>query len=132
MRISDWSSDVCSSDLASGVRSDGGRSSDRKLRSRQRSGGAGKARGGGGQGPPQGAARRAAQPESRQLTAMNRLVVFDCDGTLVDSQANIVRAMEIAFDIHRLPPPDPHATRRVVGLSLVQAMCALQIGRAHV
>src|SRR3546814_9330175 len=24
-----------------------------------------------------------------------------------------------------LPPPDPHATRRVVGLSLVQAMCAL-------
>src|SRR3546814_11075312 len=56
---------------------------------------------------------------------MNRLVVFDCDGTLVDSQANIVRAMEIAFDVHRLPPPDPHATRRVVGLSLVQAMCAL-------
>src|SRR3546814_14683042 len=33
--------------------------------------------------------------------------------------------MEIAFDVHRLPPPDPHATRRVVGLSLVQAMCAL-------
>lgn len=59
---------------------------------------------------------------------MNRLVVFDCDGTLVDSQANIVRAMEIAFDIHRLPPPDPHATRRVVGLSLVQAMCALLPG----
>src|SRR3546814_2065646 len=106
-------------------RSDGGRSSDRELRSRQRPGGAGKARGGGGQGPAQGAARRAAQPESRQLTAMNRLVVFDCDGTLVDSQANIVRAMEIAFDVHRLPPPDPHATRRVVGLSLVQAMCAL-------
>src|SRR3546814_12787095 len=33
--------------------------------------------------------------------------------------------MEIAFDVHRLPPPDPHATRRVVGLSLVQALCAL-------
>src|SRR3546814_18910871 len=82
MRISDWSSDVCSSDL---VRSDGGRSSDRELRSRQRPGGAGKARGGGGQGPAQGAARRAAQPESRQLTAMNRLVVFDCDGTLVEN-----------------------------------------------
>src|SRR3546814_17314272 len=112
MRISDWSSDVCSSDLASGVRSDGGRSSDRKLRSRQRSGGAGKARGGGGQGPPQGAARRAAPPESRQLTAMNRLVVLDCDVTLVDSPANIMRALDIACDIHRLPPPDPARHRR--------------------
>lgn len=56
---------------------------------------------------------------------MNKLVVFDCDGTLVDSQANIVRAMEQAFQLHGLTPPDPHATRRVVGLSLVQAMRAL-------
>lgn len=55
----------------------------------------------------------------------NRLVVFDCDGTLVDSQANIVRAMDSAFLLHGLVPPDPHATRRVVGLSLVQAMQAL-------
>ena len=28
---------------------------------------------------------------------MTRLAVFDCDGTLVDSQANICRAMEEAF-----------------------------------
>ena len=28
---------------------------------------------------------------------MNRLAIFDCDGTLVDSQANICRAMEECF-----------------------------------
>lgn len=53
---------------------------------------------------------------------MNKLVVFDCDGTLVDSQAAIIRAMEGAFAQHGLQRPHPHATRRVVGLSLVQAM----------
>ncbi len=53
---------------------------------------------------------------------MNKLIVFDCDGTLVDSQASIIRAMEGAFDSHNLLPPDPHATRRVVGLSLIEAM----------
>ncbi len=56
---------------------------------------------------------------------MNRLAVFDCDGTLVDSQANILRAMEACFERHRLDPPDHHATRRIVGLSLVEAMQAL-------
>ena len=56
---------------------------------------------------------------------MIRLAVFDCDGTLVDSQANILRAMEACFDRHRLEPPCRHATRRIVGLSLVEAMQAL-------
>lgn len=54
-----------------------------------------------------------------------RLAVFDCDGTLVDSQANIIRAMETCFARHRLEPPCRHATRRIVGLSLVEAMQAL-------
>lgn len=56
---------------------------------------------------------------------MNRLAVFDCDGTLVDSQANILRAMEACFERHRLDPPCQLATRRIVGLSLVEAMQAL-------
>ena len=56
---------------------------------------------------------------------MNRLVVFDCDGTLVDSQANICRAMDECFTRAELPPPDPARTRRVVGLSLVEAMEAM-------
>ena len=54
-----------------------------------------------------------------------RLAVFDCDGTLVDSQANILRAMHSSFQRLGLPDPDPHAVRRVVGLSLVEAMQAL-------
>jgi phosphoglycolate phosphatase len=56
---------------------------------------------------------------------MNRLALFDCDGTLVDSTANICRAMERAFAAHRLEPPCPLAVRRIVGLSLPQAMAAL-------
>jgi phosphoglycolate phosphatase len=54
-----------------------------------------------------------------------KLAVFDCDGTLIDSQVNIIRAMEHSFARHALPAPDPHATRRIVGLSLVEAMQAL-------
>lgn len=54
-----------------------------------------------------------------------KLAVFDCDGTLIDSQINIIRAMASSFTRHGLTPPDDHATRRVVGLSLVEAMQAL-------
>ena len=54
-----------------------------------------------------------------------KLAVFDCDGTLIDSQVNIIRAMESSFQRHALPAPDSHAVRRIVGLSLVEAMQAL-------
>ena len=56
---------------------------------------------------------------------MNRLAIFDCDGTLVDSQANICLAMEECFARAGLPAPSRERTRRVVGLSLVEAMRAL-------
>jgi phosphoglycolate phosphatase len=56
---------------------------------------------------------------------VNRLAVFDCDGTLVDSQAAICRAMDECFQTHGLTPPDRHATRRIVGLSLPEAMRVL-------
>lgn len=56
---------------------------------------------------------------------MNRLAIFDCDGTLVDSQANICLALEHCFAAAALPVPDPAVSRRVVGLSLVEAMRAL-------
>jgi phosphoglycolate phosphatase len=56
---------------------------------------------------------------------MNRLVVFDCDGTLVDSQANICAAMEDCFAQVGIEPPERERTRRVVGLSLVEAMQAM-------
>jgi phosphoglycolate phosphatase len=56
---------------------------------------------------------------------MIKLAIFDCDGTLVDSQANICLAMEHAFDEAGMAPPSRHATRRIVGLSLVEAMRVL-------
>ena len=54
-----------------------------------------------------------------------RLAIFDCDGTLVDSQANICSAMEMCFAEAGLPVPCREQTRRVVGLSLVEAMRAM-------
>ncbi len=56
---------------------------------------------------------------------MTRLAIFDCDGTLVDSQANICMAMDHAFEEAGMTPPSRHATRRIVGLSLVEAMRVL-------
>jgi len=56
---------------------------------------------------------------------VNRLALFDCDGTLVDSQAAICRAMDECFDAAGLASPGRAATRRVVGLSLMEAMRTL-------
>lgn len=54
-----------------------------------------------------------------------RLVVFDVDGTLVDSQAHILGAMAQAFGGLGLPRPDRAAVLEIVGLSLPQAMAQL-------
>lgn len=51
-----------------------------------------------------------------------RLAIFDCDGTLVDGQAAICNSMETAFASAGLPAPDRHEVRRIVGLSLPQAI----------
>lgn len=50
------------------------------------------------------------------------IAIFDCDGTLVDGQASICGAMDKAFASAKLPPPDRHQVRRMVGLSLPQAV----------
>lgn len=60
-----------------------------------------------------------------------KLAIFDCDGTLVDSQADICAAMEAAFAAAGLVAPERHATRRVVGLSLHEAMRQLHPQGAH-
>ncbi|GAA0473803.1 HAD family hydrolase [Parasphingorhabdus litoris] len=59
---------------------------------------------------------------------MNKLALFDCDGTMVDSQANICASMDQAFVAHGLTPPDHHQTRRIVGLSLQEAVRKLLPG----
>lgn len=55
----------------------------------------------------------------------NRLAVFDCDGTLVDSQHSICAAMIRAFEGAKLPPPNRQAILSVVGLSLPYAIARL-------
>ncbi len=59
------------------------------------------------------------------LARHNPLVVFDCDGTLVDSQHSICAAMAQAFDDARLVPPERAAILAIVGLSLPHAMARL-------
>lgn len=57
-----------------------------------------------------------------------RLAVFDCDGTLVDGQGAVIAAMVAAFAGHGLAAPEPVAVRRMVGLSLPQAVMRLVPG----
>ena len=51
-----------------------------------------------------------------------RLAVFDCDGTLVDGQADVCWAMERAFERAGLPAPEAREVRRIIGLSLPVAI----------
>ncbi len=55
---------------------------------------------------------------------MIRLIVFDCDGTLVDSQHVIVAAAERAFLAQGLVPPAAAAVHAVIGLSLELAIAS--------
>lgn len=56
---------------------------------------------------------------------MNRLAIFDCDGTLVDSGATIHAALSATFDAHGIDCPSREITQRVIGLSLVEAIANL-------
>ncbi|MFN4326229.1 MAG: HAD family hydrolase [Azonexus sp.] len=50
------------------------------------------------------------------------LLVFDWDGTLLDSAGAIVRAIQAACRDLDLPPPSDRRARHVIGLGLVDAM----------
>ena len=54
-----------------------------------------------------------------------RLAVFDCDGTLIDSQHMIVAAMAHAFAAHGLAELPRAQVLSIVGLSLDEALAAL-------
>ena len=62
---------------------------------------------------------------------MNRLVIFDCDGTLVDSGATIHRALGAAFAAHGLECPSRAVAQKVIGLSLDEAMAMLVADADH-
>ena len=58
-----------------------------------------------------------------------KLVVFDCDGTLVDSQHAIAAGMAAAWRVCGLGAPPPTArVRQVVGLPLAEAIARLHPG----
>ncbi len=54
-----------------------------------------------------------------------RLIIFDVDGTLVDSQRDIIAAMTHAFACAAHPTPPAAAILGIVGLSLPEAMFRL-------
>lgn len=60
-----------------------------------------------------------------------RLVLFDCDGTLVDSGRLIHEVMRRTFLSYGLPEPDYAATKAIIGLTLDIAIARVA-GRAHV
>lgn len=59
------------------------------------------------------------------MTGPLRLVVFDVDGTLVDSQDHILAAMGGAFGAVGLPAPGREGVLGIVGLSLPEAVARL-------
>ena len=56
------------------------------------------------------------------------LLVFDWDGTLMDSAAHIASALQAAFRDLGLPVPSREAARHVIGLGLEDAMTYLNPG----
>ncbi|GEO14260.1 HAD-IA family hydrolase [Microvirga aerophila] len=54
-----------------------------------------------------------------------KLILFDVDGTLVDSQNIIVAAQHAAFSAYGLEPPSREMSLSIVGLSLVEAFTVL-------
>lgn len=59
------------------------------------------------------------------MTDSLRLVIFDIDGTLVDSQDSILASMRHAFETAGRPVPSREAALGIVGLSLPEAMAVL-------
>lgn len=56
---------------------------------------------------------------------MIKLAIFDCDGTLVDSGATIHSALQSTFASHGIECPPRDVTKKVIGLSLDEAMAVL-------
>ena len=61
-----------------------------------------------------------------------KLVIFDCDGTLVDSQNAICAAMEQAFTTLGLIAPTRREVLGIVGLSLPKVFAVLAGEQPHI
>jgi phosphoglycolate phosphatase len=71
------------------------------------------------------------RPENLLENGAMKLVIFDCDGTLVDSQHNITAAMAYAFAAHDLPAPTVPQVLSIVGLSLPETFEVLAGQHSH-
>lgn len=60
-----------------------------------------------------------------------RLILFDCDGTLVDSLGHIHATMREGFALAGLRPPDRAALRSLIGLPLRDVVARLAPGAAE-
>lgn len=56
---------------------------------------------------------------------MYKLLIFDWDGTIIDSQARIIASMQAAADELGHDPLCPEAVRNIIGLGLPEAIRAL-------
>lgn len=59
------------------------------------------------------------------MSEFNKLVIFDCDGTLVDSQHMIIGSMHDTFDKAGIERRSDQEVRSIVGLSLYEAISSL-------
>ena len=60
-----------------------------------------------------------------------KLIVFDWDGTLMDSEARIVACNHAAFADLGAPVPSAAAARDIIGLGLAEAMASLWPDSGH-
>lgn len=56
------------------------------------------------------------------MTMADKLIVWDVDGTLVDSRDAIFRSAVLAYEREGLPPPTYDQLRQIVGLNLREAI----------
>lgn len=63
--------------------------------------------------------------EGTPMASTPKLIVFDCDGTLVDTQYIITEVMRLAFVNTGLAAPDRASILRTIGLSLPETMMEL-------
>ncbi len=59
---------------------------------------------------------------ARRMTKRYDLIVFDWDGTVMDSTAIIAASIQAACRDLKLPVPDDETARHVIGLGLMQAL----------
>ena len=62
------------------------------------------------------------------MNRRRKLIIFDCDGTLVDSQHMICAAMQQAYADHRIDCPPREKLLSIVGLSLAESFQRLSDG----